>query len=412
MIGVVPQLQAGIVLPESILASPWFGGFALFVGLNTVIYLGLTLAKFMPWPTPMHPDQLRAVLRIHDTEDHVMSRRLSEHHDRTADAREQLRASVARQTIPLALALTGIVAIISGLVNAFFNLATLGPIVVFPAVYGLVLIVLAQIMARTRVSSAIMTWTWTILMTLLVVENSWRAAIQDSAVVLTYAVIALVVLAPIALSWRAGVIGALLSLTPIVLAGVDVTRVDTLSWAIAAVTAAGASFVLLGLRLAAVSREAVERVRAQTLESTDPLTGTFSRTGILALAPAVAQTAEQSRSEVGVVVCRVEGMNGINADYGFTYGRDVLTTTARAFAGALPQGALIARWGGETFLALLGEPAPDHASVQAKIESALVTSGVALGKRPVIVDVGCATGRPDETTLEQLVEQATQSASA
>ncbi len=288
MIGVVPQLQAGIVLPESILASPWFGGFALFVGLNTVIYLGLTLAKFMPWPTPMHPDQVRAVLRIHDTEDHVMSRRLSEHHDRTADAREQLRASVARQTIPLALALTGIVAIISGLANAFFNLATLGPIVVFPAVYGLVLIVLAQIMARTRVSSAIMTWTWTILMTLLVVENSWRAAIQDSAVVLTYAVIALVVLAPIALSWRAGVIGALLSLTPIVLAGVDVTRVDTLSWAIAAVTAAGASFVLLGLRLAAVSREAVERVRAQTLESTDPLTGTFSRTGILALAPAVA----------------------------------------------------------------------------------------------------------------------------
>jgi diguanylate cyclase (GGDEF)-like protein len=406
------DLHAGIVFPESLLSEPWFGGFALFVGLNTVIYLGLTLAKFVPWPAPVHPAQVRTVLRISDKEDDDMPRRLPETQARAVDLVARLRAATATQTIPLALALVGIVGIIVGLVNTLLYLDTLGPIVVFSAVYGLVFVVVAQVMSRTRVSSWAMTWTWTGLMIVLIVETCWRAALQDSAVVLAYAVIALVVLAPIALSWRAGVIGALLGLAPIVLAGVDVTRVNTLSWAIAACTGALASFVLLQLRFAAIARVAAEQVRAQTLESTDPLTGTFSRTGILALAPAVAQAAEQSGSEVGVVLCRIEDINGTNADYGFAYGNDVLVAVARALRSVLPPGALIARWGGETFLALLGEPAPDSVTLRTRIDAALVTGGVALGKRPVVVDVGCATGRPETTTLEDLIAQANQSAAA
>ena len=47
-----------------------------------------------------------------------------------------------------------------------------------------------------------------------------------------------------------------------------------------------------------------------------------------------------------------------------------------------------------------------------EVEAALAASGVALGKRPVAVNVGCATGRPGTTTLEDLVAQANAGANA
>ena len=37
-------LPTGILLPSDILTQTWFGVFGLFVALNTVIYLGLTIA--------------------------------------------------------------------------------------------------------------------------------------------------------------------------------------------------------------------------------------------------------------------------------------------------------------------------------------------------------------------------------
>jgi hypothetical protein len=40
--------QAGILLPSSILQSGWFHALAVFVGINTLFYAGLALAKMFP----------------------------------------------------------------------------------------------------------------------------------------------------------------------------------------------------------------------------------------------------------------------------------------------------------------------------------------------------------------------------
>lgn len=405
-------LIAGIVLPESALASPWFGAFSLFVAFNTIIYLGLTLAKFVPWPSQVHPRQVRALLPRSEEEDSTMPRRLPVQRQASGDLLERLRGAAVVQTIPLALSLVGALTVIVGLVNTVLYMSVVGVSVLVGASFGLVLIVIAQVLARTSISSRVIMWTWTLLLVALVAETSWRASVLDSPVVLAYAAIALTIIAPISLSWATGITGAVIGVVPIVIAGAEVSSVDTISWAIAAVTAALASLVLLQLRLAGITSLAAQQLRAQTLASTDPLTGVFSRTGILALAPAVAQTAESAGTDVGVVVCSVADIDAINADYGFTYGGQVLGATARALRACVPGGTLVGRWGGQTFLALIGGVAPDAASLRTEVERALERSGVALGKRPVSVDIGCASGSPGDVTLEELVARATASARA
>lgn len=341
-----------------------------------------------------------------------MPRRMPTQPTRSDDLLERLRGAAAVQTIPLALSLAGALTVIVGLVNTALYLSQVGISVLVGAGFGLVLIVIAQVLARTAVSARTMMWMWTILLVCLVAETSWRASVLDSAVVLAYAAIALTIIAPISLSWPTGITGAILGIIPIVIAGAEVSSVDTVSWAIAATTAALSSLVLLQLRLAGITSLAAQQRRAQTLASTDPLTGVFSRTGILALAPAVAQTAEQAGTDVGVVVCSVADLDAINADYGFGYGGEALSATARALRACVPGGTLVGRWGGDIFLALVGGEAPDAEALRTSIDEALARSGVALGKRPVHVRVGCASGRPGEITLEELVARATASASA
>ncbi len=49
----------GIVLPSSVLQSPWFQLLAAFVAVNTLIYVGITLMKLVTWPERLRLDKAR-----------------------------------------------------------------------------------------------------------------------------------------------------------------------------------------------------------------------------------------------------------------------------------------------------------------------------------------------------------------
>ena len=398
-------VPTGLLLPQSVLNSPTFTVFSVFVALNTVIYLGLTVAKFIPWPAQVHPRTVRAAVPDRLLEEDFMSRP-PRPRPGPDDIEQRLRRDTARQTIPLAVALVGGLAVVAGLINTALYLAEGGAISLVGVVLGLVLIVLAQVLSRSSAPDGVMVWSWTVVMLVLVSETAWRAVVLDSAVVLAYAVIALIVIAPIALSWRAGAIGASVGGIVIIVAGAFVSLVDTASWAIAAVTAAVASLVLLQLRLTTIARLAVEEANSQALRSTDPVTGAFSRAGLLALAPTVAASAERAQTSVSVVACDLQDLAQENAEYGMEYGDDLLAATARALRASLPADAIVARWSGPRFLAIMqGSPADPH-EVSRSVQAALATSGVTLGKRPAKVTVGIATGSPESTTFEVLAENA------
>lgn len=52
----------GIVLSPEVFQTAWFEFLAGFVAFNTLIYVGLTLAKLIPWPQVMRPVEVRARL--------------------------------------------------------------------------------------------------------------------------------------------------------------------------------------------------------------------------------------------------------------------------------------------------------------------------------------------------------------
>ena len=402
-------IRAGIVLPSDILDEPWFGTFGLFVALNTVIYLGLTAAKFVPWPAQVQPRQVRRLLP-HSHEDETMPTPRKAALRALEDPARSLRMRAARQTIPIALALVGALTTVISLIYLLLYYAAEGPIMIVPLAFGVALIALSMVMARRPIRPEFMVWAWTILMISLIVETSWRAVTLDSAVPLGVTLIVLVFTAPIALSWPAGIVASIAGTGAIVTAGAIVSVVDTISWSFAALSAALSGLVLLYLRVIGMDRIAEERARTDALASTDPLTGTFTRTGLIALAPSIASAAEQSSDEVAAIMCEIEDLAMLNADYGFDYGGAVIAATARSFRSALPERAIVSRWEGDTFLAVMTGHCPDRDTLQRHVMDNLVTSGVALGKKPVTVTVTGASGDPRRTTLEALIAEATPSA--
>ena len=398
-------MPAGLLLPSEVLTQPWFGVFGVFVAFNTIIYLGLTAAKFVPWPTQVQPRQVRRFLP-HSMEDTAMKApRRSEFQELGASARD-LREAQAAQTIPLAMALVGALTAAVGMLYLLLYYADEGPAMLVGPAYGLILIVLSLVLARTRPRPRLAVWMWTLLMLGFIAETSWRASVLDSAVPLAFTVVALGFTAPITLSWPAGIFAAVAGAVPIIAAGAEVSIVDTLSWTLAAISAALSSLVLLYLRIVSLDQIAEEQDRANALASTDPRTGTFSRTGLIALAPSIADAAERSGDEVSVVTCAVTDLSRINAEYGFEYGGDVLGATARALRASLPPRALVARWSGDEFLAVMTGDAPTPEALRREIIANLDLTGIALGKRPLTVAVGTATGNPATTTLEALVAEA------
>lgn len=397
-------LPSGVLLPSGILQTPWFAVFGLFVAFNTIIYLGLTAAKIVPWPRQVQPREVRRLTPIaqgdwmpHPT---LPARAIVD------DSARSLRENQAASTIPLAMALVGALSTAVGLLYVVLYLEEEGPNLIVGPVYGLVLIVLSLLLARRRPRPRVSIWIWTLLMVGFIAETSWRAAVIDSAVPLAFSIVALGFAAPISLSWGAGVFAAVAGALPIIVAGAEVSIVDTLSWALASVSAALSSLVLLYLRIASLDQIDEEQQRANSLASTDTRTGTFSRAGLIALAPTLAEAAAQSNTPISVIACRLPNLSAINASYGFDYGGTVLATTARALRASLPERALVARWGGNEFLAVMTGETPPPAELQQRVKEGIDTSGIALGKAAVDVEIGSATGIPGATTLEALVAEA------
>jgi hypothetical protein len=64
------HLDTGILLPQSTLTEPWFVLLSTVVAFNTIIYVGLTLSKLIPWPHQFHPSRVRGWLsRLNPTHD-------------------------------------------------------------------------------------------------------------------------------------------------------------------------------------------------------------------------------------------------------------------------------------------------------------------------------------------------------
>jgi len=397
---------AGLLLPQSTLSQPWFLTFALIVGFNTLIYLGLTVSKLIPWPPQVHPDRVRAILPSKASEEsnvnkrsHAVSRELSEPFD-------VLRYDAARQTIPQAMVLIGAVMLVVAFANLLVyeehsTVHSLGAMIT-----AFVFIAVSQILVRRRLAAATIITIWTVFMVVIIGEISYYAADRNEPIILVNAVVLLIMLAPISMSWTAAILGSALAGAAVLTSGWIINSLSSLPWAMASASSVTAGLVLLQLRLTVIDRLGLAQLRANALASTDPLTGMFSRTGLLSLAETIASTAASAGLPVHAVVCDIRDLNTVNHNYGMEYGDEALRVTAKALTQAVPQADLVARWDGDSFLALgVGSIADSH-ELKRSVERGIANSGITLGKQALSVTVQSVERSPDDTSFEELVRLA------
>jgi diguanylate cyclase (GGDEF)-like protein len=402
------DIQAGILLPQETLTEHWFIVLSTFVAFNTIIYLGLTISKLIPWPRQIHPSRVRGILATftflrppeaavpaHDTVERPES----------DDPYEQMRLSIARRDIPQAFALVGGLVVIFSLAT-FLTLPGRNLADAFDElVAGLVLLVAAQVLGRRPFRARTMMWTWAIAMAVLAGLLSLEAYRNDSQLPLAYTLIILTAYAPVTLSWRPTLITGGGMLAFMVIVSLTVTGNEDARLIAATVAALMVSFVLLQLRLSAIDDLAGERARTHALETTDLLTGLLSRQGLVALLPGLAATAERSGQEVCVMLFDIDDLAKANTEYGTKYGDDVITAVADSIRSTVRRGDLLARWGGDEFVVAGLGGRPDAEAMSARIAEAVRRSGVNLGKWQTSVSVRTAAGDPGETTFDALLAQ-------
>ena len=205
------RAAGGIVLPESVLTSQWFILLATVVAFNTVVYLGLTLAKLIPLPKQFHPSRVRRWLKaggIEIDEDSAMDdipvRMLAE----SADPYENLRRGVAKRDIPQAFALVGGLIILLSMAAFITQVDNRAYGALVELVVGLIFLLISQILGRRDFRARVVMWTWALSCVVLVAVLSLEAVRSQTQTPVAYTLIVLTAFAPLTLAWRPSIIAS------------------------------------------------------------------------------------------------------------------------------------------------------------------------------------------------------------
>jgi diguanylate cyclase (GGDEF)-like protein len=216
-----------------------------------------------------------------------------------------------------------------------------------------------------------------------------------------YLIIVCAVYPSLTLFWRPYIVSAIVIATATTTVAVR-TAPQPDEWVIPMLAALAAGGVLLRFRLRSIEAT----VRATTLLSrqatTDALTGLLNRAGFEQQARAVVEAALETGQPVFAAFFDVDGLKRVNDRWGHEAGDAALRVAARAVREALRDGDVLARWGGDEFVAVgLGE-CPDVDALGQRVDS-IVRRESDRHTWPYGVSVGVAVGGD---SFEGLIEQA------
>jgi len=390
-----------------VLSSTWFSVLATVVAFNTLVYIGLTLSKLAPLPKPARAATVRKWLSKAGAtidKESAMKELPETSWVGETDPHELLRTTIARRYIPTAMIVLGGLATVLSLVTLTMASSTenglfrLGGVIL-----GLAILMTSQVLIRSRVTTNTLRWAWFVSTVLVAATLIIDSAVAGNQISIAYILILLVAFPPIAMGWTTALVGNGLMIAAVVAAAFTVSgdediRIVTVSL-IAGLVGAG----LLRLRLLVVDSLADETVAANALATTDLATGMLTRNGLQTLMPALAGIADRMDSSICVVYLHVADLREANSKYGIDYGDSVLKIVAEAIAGRVRTGDLVARYSGDDFLVVGLGGKPSARALADRIEAAIAESGHSLGRSPIRLEVGTASGNPTRDTFEEMV---------
>jgi diguanylate cyclase (GGDEF)-like protein len=383
----------GILLPESTLHSGWFLVFAAFVGVNTIIYMGLTLSRLIPWPRPLHPSVVRGFLGI-----------------KPAAAAESIGARVSRETsaeagvhdVARAFGWLGTVILLSSTTLAFLRPRNLTDYLGIGA--GMLFLAVAQVLSRARTSPVRATWLWACAISALAVATA-LTSVSGDVERLGYLLVLTVAFGAVSLTWPSFVFAAVWLLGSYASVATGAAGPLWAAWlAPWGAAAVGAALLLVIRRRSLGILTDVERLENQ-LGTTDALTGVLTRQGLLTLCPSLLRAAERAGEAVFVLAIDIVDLDALNHDFGTAYGDDILRVVADAVRAASRDADLLGRWSGDEFV-LAGIGGDESVAALAnRVTQAVAESPVTLGKAPLRLSLGTTVGSPRDP-VEALVERA------
>lgn len=149
--------------------------------------------------------------------------------------------------------------------------------------------------------------------------------------------------------------------------------------------------------------EAVTRLSRE-----DPLTSLLNRRSFTEMADRALKLAARHGRTIGLLLADLDRFKRINDTYGHQTGDAVLLAASRALAGAVRNTDLVGRFGGEEFVILLDETAPETVVLTAERCRAAVTQidPVGPGVSVPTISIGAAIFPQDGRTLDQLISHA------
>jgi diguanylate cyclase (GGDEF)-like protein len=126
----------------------------------------------------------------------------------------------------------------------------------------------------------------------------------------------------------------------------------------------------------------------------DGLTGAFNRMGWDEACAALRQATEGTWKPVSVLVVDVDHLKDANDRHGHEFGDSVIRATARALAGGIRTGDILARIGGDEFAILLpGTGEGECSQIAGRLQRLI--AGAKVGDMPLSASIGSATCRAD-----------------
>jgi diguanylate cyclase (GGDEF)-like protein/PAS domain S-box-containing protein len=157
--------------------------------------------------------------------------------------------------------------------------------------------------------------------------------------------------------------------------------------------------------------EAALRRREQQLRMlalADDLTGLYNRRGLFALGEHAMRGVRRRKTGMVVIAIDVNGLHAINDRFGYERGDDALRETAELLRRAFPDSDVVARAGGDEFVALVEEREEAAAELARRLLRRVAASNTK-GGRPykLALDLGMVYWPPGQkATLQELIERA------
>ena len=142
-------------------------------------------------------------------------------------------------------------------------------------------------------------------------------------------------------------------------------------WMLAMLAATVVSIVLHTMRTDSLRALGNALLAAESAAVRDPLTGLLNRRGLDVVGAEVLALAKRSREPMSCTFVDVDGLKGINDEFGHEAGDRLIVAVAETLSGVFREADVVARWGGDEFVVLALGAGPRVEDVERRLADRL-----------------------------------------